>query len=290
MRFLEELQELTGKVRLSSIKRVTLEMGLIKLLKPEMNGDIGALQKRVEELEKRKFVSADMLAGAQSAAGSGSNGAAPGSASTTGNSGSSEGGEADGTVAGAGDNAGTTVNADGEVSTSSSPYSNGEYTDIDLAELRNPMAEKIKNKIRRTPEEYVKEQVEQKKAEARKNYGDAVYSDIENLAAQWRTKVVPGLGELYEKQLEMARVVPYRGETGDVALQIVFENEMKASVAYSFISAHLDKISEAASDAIGKKVEVTIQTLSQNEMLERGVQYESLDRYIQKIDFEVEIV
>ncbi|MCR5292198.1 MAG: DNA polymerase III subunit gamma/tau [Eubacterium sp.] len=299
MRFLEELQELTAKVRLSSIKRVTLEMGLIKLLKPEMNGDIGALQKRVEELEKREFVSADMLAGVQGATGMTSNsivcsGASagvgdtdrltdtdtalgPGSVSNMAINGSSELGETDGTVAGTG-------------TASSTSYSNGEYTDIDLAELQNPLAEKIKDKVHRTPEEYIRERVEEKKAEARKNYGDALYSDIENLASQWRTKVVPKLGDLYEKQLQMAKVVPYKGETGDVALQIVFEDGLKSTVAYSFISTHLDKISEEASDAIGKKVEVTIQTLSQNEMLERGVQYESLDRYIKKIDFEVEIV
>lgn len=53
IRYLNILQELSGKMRNSTMKRVTLEMALIKMCRPEMEQDYSALLARMEKLEKK---------------------------------------------------------------------------------------------------------------------------------------------------------------------------------------------------------------------------------------------
>ena len=53
MRYLEILGETLQQIRLSTIKRVTLEMGLIRMMRPEMQTDNSALLARLERLEAR---------------------------------------------------------------------------------------------------------------------------------------------------------------------------------------------------------------------------------------------
>ena len=53
MRYLEILGETLQQIRLSTIKRVTLEMGLIRMARPEMQTDNSALVSRLERLESR---------------------------------------------------------------------------------------------------------------------------------------------------------------------------------------------------------------------------------------------
>ena len=53
MRYLDILGETLQQIRLSTIKRVTLEMGLIRMVRPEMQTDNSALLGRLERLESR---------------------------------------------------------------------------------------------------------------------------------------------------------------------------------------------------------------------------------------------
>ncbi len=52
-RQLHLMQELSQEIRYSSAKRVTLEMGMIRLMRPEMRSDSESLIGRIERLEKR---------------------------------------------------------------------------------------------------------------------------------------------------------------------------------------------------------------------------------------------
>lgn len=53
MRYLDILGELAQEIRLSTIKRITLEMALIRMVRPQMQTDNAALLGRVEQLESR---------------------------------------------------------------------------------------------------------------------------------------------------------------------------------------------------------------------------------------------
>jgi DNA polymerase-3 subunit gamma/tau len=52
MRYLDILGELLQEIRISTIKRITLEIALIRMVRPEMQSDISAVTGRVERLEK----------------------------------------------------------------------------------------------------------------------------------------------------------------------------------------------------------------------------------------------
>ncbi|MCR5149452.1 MAG: DNA polymerase III subunit gamma/tau [Eubacterium sp.] len=53
MRYLDILGALLPEIRISTIKRVTLEMALIRMVRPEMQSDLSAVTGRVERLEKK---------------------------------------------------------------------------------------------------------------------------------------------------------------------------------------------------------------------------------------------
>jgi len=52
-RYLHVLQDLSVSIRTSTLKRVTLEMGIVRLMRPESDEDYSAVISRVEKLEKK---------------------------------------------------------------------------------------------------------------------------------------------------------------------------------------------------------------------------------------------
>ncbi|MDO4523476.1 MAG: DNA polymerase III subunit gamma/tau [Eubacteriales bacterium] len=53
MRYIRVFSELANQLKYESSKRIALEVALIKMCRPQMENDIGSLQERVRELEKR---------------------------------------------------------------------------------------------------------------------------------------------------------------------------------------------------------------------------------------------
>ncbi len=83
LRLIDVLSELSNQMRFSAQKRVLLEIAAVRLCRPQMDADTGALQQRIEQLEQQAeegvFLSAAMGTAAQTAAdGASGTGTAPG--------------------------------------------------------------------------------------------------------------------------------------------------------------------------------------------------------------------
>ncbi len=278
MRYIEELQELSQSIRYSGIKRVALEMGLIKLLRPDMGGDSGALKERLEILEHEiEDLKANGVAPGNVVSGSGNPDESSVSINQEKNSGQVE--------------TGTSKSAGNEVE-----VNNAAVQELEQKLARTELGDKIKEIKGRTTDEYVEEQVAAKKEEIRSRYGDAGYEDIERLAKVWRTGVIPKLSGLIQKQIKLFRVVPAeRTEEGDeipdVTLNLVADSDTTDSIAFDMVKTHVGDIEKAASDAIEKKVKIGVISMTTDEMVKTRTIYANIENFAPKIKFEnIEIV
>lgn len=95
MRYLDILGELLQEIRISTIKRITLEMALIRMVRPEMESDLAAVTGRVERLEKSlvpgSTVYSGYAAGSENASSDGTAGAVADGGSGTAGTGTLQG-------------------------------------------------------------------------------------------------------------------------------------------------------------------------------------------------------
>ncbi len=266
MRYLEVLQNLTSEVRLSSVKRVTLEMGLIKLLRPDMDGDSAALVARIEALEdelKKVESGAVKIAATE---------AITAATSVTDHV-----------------ETGETGNDNDQVTVGSQDMTDAErFMEAEREYARTELGDKIRDIKSESPDEFIQKKIDEKKEEVRKTYGEAGYADIEYLASKWKTEVLPAIGGLLQKELRMVHVVPdTAAEANDgVALKIVADTVSEGSATFEHIKKSKDYIEEKISDIVKKKVTVSIQTLSEDDMVKQGTAYGNIENFRSKIQFE----
>jgi len=228
VRYLLILQELSVSIRNSTIRRITLEMGLIRMMKPESDRNYEAVIGRLEKLESRigdnlpdggANAGSKLPAGGVSAGGS----AAPDGAAPTGESAAPDGaaptGESaapDGGVS-AGGNAPQGLSVQtlaemvhnplvrsqiiGMINEQIAPYLEPEEGGADDARKRI-----LKN---RTPEEW--DRLVRKKIN--ENYPPATHDEILQIAREWVTKVVP---KLREKKIQPEYLDCVSVEAGEV--------------------------------------------------------------------------
>ncbi len=250
-RYLTILQELCSSIRMSSVKRVTLEMAMIKMMHPETDDNYEAVIGRLERLEQG-HISGNVNA----------------SINVT-----SEGGAAEESKAAA------QSTPDGEDASSQTPNSRSVLNDVDMTMLESIIDKKLDQKVDEEIKRRIKsgelamtgetkldpkEESELVIKNIRENFPPAVAKDIEALASKWNTEVVAKLEHPFNAYTEYFNVEPSPeySDDGIARLRLVFDEKDKESVAYGFLSKeqYKSKLADRLSEIIEKKVEIDIVT------------------------------
>jgi DNA polymerase-3 subunit gamma/tau len=240
-RYLNILQELCSSIRASSVKRITLEMALIKMMHPETGESYDAVIGRLEKLESGMTASSGSSVSDSNPSGS--------SASDSGSS----------VIASTGSN------------------SSGGLSDVDITMLESIIDKKLDQKI----DEEIKKRIksgelalsgqenydpeEQSKIalqNIRDSFPPAVAKDLEELATKWN-EIARKLPEPYREYSDACDIEPSPNfaDDGSARLRMIFdEKEKEEGVRYDFFCDpnKRSRFEELLSGIINKKVEIEV--------------------------------
>ena len=227
-RYLNILQELCSTIRRSTVKRVTLEMALIRMMRPESDTDYSAVVGRLERLESGR-VNLDI------------------------NPDSNPDGKPDNKPDSRPEGA-SGMEAEIEARLE-------RKLEIVLREMVDKASFKSRAASEKEPED-TKLQSDIIKENIRSQYPNAVAEDIIQMANQWRKKIIPqldGLFKIYADQIDVEPAPEYSGEDA-ARLRIVFDSNDTEDVRYIFFNKEENryKLADKLSEIIGKRVEIDI--------------------------------
>lgn len=246
-RYLNILQELCSSIRNSTVKRVTMEMAFIKMMRPETDEDYSAVIGRLERLE---------AGGADIPFDIGPNG--------PGMPGDVLGGIGEGAVPGA------------------SNRSTG-IMEEQLRELQATLEKTIEDRVDETIQKMIrsgqlsaasgegtfvpadpKKQSEIIEKNIREKFEPAAAEDIMNLSKRWNSDIIPQLDVLTQNYLSMADMEPSSDYTADgpARLRLVFNAMDEDDVRFKYFSKdeNRSKLADKLSGIIKKQVEIDIIT------------------------------
>lgn len=207
-RYLNILQELSIAIRNSTIKRVTLEMGLIRMMRPEtgdsyedMNLRLDKLEKKTEAMEAKTVTIASNLRNLE----------------------------------------------ENGIRTRSAQKSRMETSDSET-DMFEGLSDKEKSDL-------VKENLKDE-------FPGAEYEEVEEIARQWRTKILPKIGRPVNIYLERAKIVPLHKNEGEdcCGLGIVLDSTNKKSVEYTYFHT----VGEDSKDNLGKLNQEVCEIIQRN--------------------------
>ncbi|SNU04919.1 DNA polymerase-3 subunit gamma/tau [Lachnospiraceae bacterium] len=227
-RYLNILQELCSDIRYSSIKRVTLEMAMIRMMRPETDVDLSAVIGRLERLENQN--------------------------GPMGNEGSNSLKKHDSAILNDNDD-------------SRAGYVSGGITPESLeSEISRIVDEKIKNlgpvSEKKAPFDREK-QSEIIKNNIREQYPEADANDILSLAKRWREIIgkLEGPQKSYAAEVDVEPASGYTAD-GPARLRIVFDEKDTDNVRYIYFQRDKNRsdFADKLSEIIGKRVEIDVIT------------------------------
>ena len=227
-RYLNILQELCSDIRYSSIKRVTLEMAMIRMMRPETDVDLSAVIGRLERLENQN--------------------------GPMGNEGSDSLKKHDSAILNDNDD-------------SRAGYVSGGITPESLEfEISRIVDEKIKNlgpvSEKKAPFDREK-QSEIIKNNIREQYPEADANDILSLAKRWREIIgkLEGPQKSYAAEVDVEPASGYTAD-GPARLRIVFDEKDTDNVRYIYFQRDKNRsdFADKLSEIIGKRVEIDVIT------------------------------
>ena len=227
-RYLNILQELCSDIRYSSIKRVTLEMAMIRMMRPETDVDLSAVIGRLERLENQN--------------------------GPMGNEGSDSLKKHDSAILNDNDD-------------SRAGYVSGGITPESLeSEISRIVDEKIKNlgpvSEKKAPFDREK-QSEIIKNNIREQYPEADANDILSLAKRWREIIgkLEGPQKSYAAEVDVEPASGYTAD-GPARLRIVFDEKDTDNVRYIYFQRDKNRsdFADKLSEIIGKRVEIDVIT------------------------------
>ncbi|MBO4862796.1 MAG: DNA polymerase III subunit gamma/tau [Eubacterium sp.] len=230
-RYLTILQELASKIRYSSIKQITLEMDMIRMMRPETENDFNAIIGRIERLE------------------SGAESEKPAPAAET---------PAEAVPP---RTPATTVEAAPPEAAPTAPA-------ISEKEIEELIDKKISDKLS-SGDFMVSEPFDKKKQSdivlqnIREQYEPATAEDVIELAKMWQTEIVPRLTNFhrfYGEQISVEPAPDYKDE-GTAKLNIVFDEKMaETDVRYDYYMGEntRSELADQVSRLIGRKVEFNV--------------------------------
>jgi DNA polymerase-3 subunit gamma/tau len=252
-RYLNILQELCSDIRASSVKRVTLEMALIRMMRPESDIDLSSVIGRLERLESAGVGTGQVVARQESVA----------------------------------------ISSDTESSASSGQSRAGTgISDSEIQDLvKNLVHKEIEERIGDCTFDNAKPNVDKKKQSdivlknIREKFPPATADDIMDLARKWYRDIVPklsGLKKEYANQISVEPSPEYQLE-GPARLRIIFDENDKENNRYIYftIDKNRSEFADELSQIIGKNVELEVVT-------RKGVK-DTLDKdsfAFDKIDFD----
>lgn len=221
-RYLGILQEACSDIRKSSVKRVTLEMAVIKMLRPETDIDLTAILTRLDNLE-RAVVS--LPSGNENSQGV-------------------SGGQTPSQSGGAAFSAGLTSD---------------EVEALVDAALDRELSKRISS---RTETFDSKQQSDIIEANISKEFPPAESEDILRLSREWNTRIVPQLDNPHKKYAPDLFVEPalsYRAD-GVASLNLVFDDNDLEDMRYLYYEEPKNRqsLEDALSNILKKKVEISI--------------------------------
>ncbi|GEM_PF-64801 len=262
VRYFRILQELSVSIRMSTIRRITLEMGLIRMMKPESDKDYESVISRLERLEAGGGI--DVSGGID--AGVIGKGAPGGSDAAEGNTAEASGASesvANGSAANNGN--GSAGNAAGA-------------KDLTAADIRIIVKETVEKELEKylEPDDSGTQKKRLKRRTAteeealvrknlKENYPVATQEEIQHLADEWNNMVVPKLEKMEQNALQHSRVDVDFTDPDNPGLKIIVmlygekDDNGKTAWAYLDVPERQERIKGIVSEIMKRKPRITFE-------------------------------